>query len=128
MQNEFALITGKPEVDTYSEIPTPTSTPIFIPYLTSSLPSSTTSMPASTSLVTSSTFTAESLKSTTGDPQANEKYTTIDLEMCLTQQHQIKIKDNEKLTIFSPGYKIGNKYPVNLHCSTTIATTSIAVS
>lgn len=119
-------LVGKPEVDTYSEIPTPTSTPIFIPYLTSSLPSSTTSMPASTSLVTSSTFTAESLKSTTGDPQANEKYTTIDLEMCLTQQHQIKIKDNEKLTIFSPGYKIGNKYPVNLHCSTTIATTSIA--
>lgn len=122
MQYEFALITGKPEVDTHPEILTSTPTPIFITYLTSSLP------PTTTSLVTSSTFTTESFKSTTGGLLANEKYTTIDLEMCLTQQHQINIKDNEKFTIFSPGYKIGSRYPVNLQCSMTIASASVAVN
>lgn len=128
MQYEFALITGKPEVDTYPEILTSTPTPIFITYLASSLPPTTTSIPVSTSLVTSSTFTTESFKSTTGGLLANEKYTTIDLEMCLTQQHQINIKDNEKFTIFSPGYKIGSRYPVNLQCSMTIASASVAVN
>lgn len=122
MQYEFALITGKPEVDTHPEILTSAPTPIFITYLTSSLP------PTTTSLVTSSTFTTESFKSTTGGLLANEKYTTIDLEMCLTQQHQININDNEKFTIFSPGYKIGSRYPVNLQCSMTIASASVAVN
>ena len=92
-----------------------------------SLLSTTTSLPPTTASMTSSSPSSSSstIKSTGSQIESSQHLhdSNFTVDMCLSPLYHFDLKRNEKLTLYSPGFQSGNRYPVNLHCSVSIATT-----
>lgn len=98
--------------------------------LLTSLPLKSTSLPVTS---TKSPSSRESdfvtiVDSSFSHTSSSSIVTNMKIEMCQPHVYHIDIKANEKLAVFSPGFQSSSKYPVNLHCSVSIATTKRSVN
>lgn len=100
--------------------------------LLTSLPLKSTSLPVTSTKSPSSresdfvTIVDSSFSHTSSS--SSSIVTNMKIEMCQPHVYHIDIKANEKLAVFSPGFQSSSKYPVNLHCSVSIATTKRSVN